>query len=69
MNVVIKVGIRKCLAAHLGSFWWEVLPEVLQGIRVLPARALPVSPHVLVFKQYPALPSTGGFRLGTNTEC
>ena len=69
MNAVIKAGIRKCLAAHPGSFWWEVLPDVLRGIRVLPARATQVSPHVSVFKQYPALPSTGGFRLGADTEC
>ena len=69
MNVVIKGGIRKCLAVYPKAFWWEVLPNVLRGIQVLPTRALEVSPHVSVFKQYLVLLSNGGFRLGAFIEC
>ena len=53
---LIKTGIRRMVAATSGAHWWEVLPDVLRGLRVLPAAATGLAPYVLVFKAQPTLP-------------
>ena len=62
MNGVLKSGIRKCLTAHPSAHWWEVMYDIVRGMRLLTSRAMQVSPHLLVFKQYPSLPVDGALK-------
>lgn len=48
-NRVIKEGLRKMVTLVGTIAWDEVLPEVLEGLRMLPTR-LGVSPHLMIFK-------------------
>lgn len=36
-----------------GAEWWDILPDILRGLRVLPHSVTGLSPHTLVFKQQP----------------
>lgn len=50
---VVKEGLRK-LTTHCSDMrWWEVLPDIARGMRLLPKRSTGWAPFVLVFKQSP----------------
>ncbi len=46
----VKAAIRRFTAHCKDGQWWEFLPDIARGLRVLPTRATGFSPHVLVFK-------------------
>lgn len=48
---MIKEGITRCVASCPGAKWWEVLGDVLRGLRLSPSRATKFSPYQLVYKQ------------------
>lgn len=48
---VVKEGIRRMTAFSPDMRWWEVLPDIARGMRVLPNRATGYAPFTLVFKQ------------------
>ena len=54
-NLMIRQGIRRLTAWVRGAEWWDILPDVVRGLRVLPHSSLGLSPFSLVFKQHPRL--------------
>ena len=36
--------------------WWDLLPQVVRALRLIPCKATGYSPYVVVFKQTPNLP-------------
>ena len=51
-NGCIAAGLRRLSVGCPGGYWWEFLPDVLAGLRLLPSRA-GYSPYLAVFKQDP----------------
>ena len=51
-NAELRAGIRRMCSWVEGAEWWDVLPDVLRGLRTLPHRVTGVSPYLLLFKQY-----------------
>ena len=49
----IKEGLRRLLARCDGGNWWDLLPDVVRAIRLLPKAATGHPPYVLAFKQLP----------------
>ena len=54
-NRTIKAGIRKLLGMSPDLRWWEVIPDVVRGMRVIAQRSTGASPYLLAFKQPPAV--------------
>ena len=51
-NACIKGGLHRMLTTIQSQAWWEILPDVLAGLRFLPTH-LGYSPFVLLYKQEP----------------
>jgi hypothetical protein len=45
--------MRRMCSAVPGAEWYEVLPDVLKALRMLPSAVTGRSPFSLVFKQHP----------------
>lgn len=45
--------MRRMVLAVPGAEWWQVLPDVLRALRILPNTVTGLSPFALVFKQHP----------------
>ena len=58
----IEANLHKFAIACPGGKWWEFLPDIARGLRLLPVRASGYAPYVLVFKQLPQLPIRGCLR-------
>ena len=56
MNREVKAAIRRYAALHPGTTWWDWLPEVLAGLRMLVARSHGHSPFFVTYKQDPLMP-------------
>lgn len=56
MNREVKAAIRRYAALHPGTTWWDWLPEVLSGLRMLTARSHGHAPFFVVYKQDPIFP-------------
>ena len=55
-NKEIKIAIRKYCGLHPGTSWFDWIPDVLCGLRMLVAKSHGYSPYFLVYKQSPILP-------------
>lgn len=47
MVATVKAALRRCMSACPDQRWWEALPDVARGIRMLPAKATGLSPFIL----------------------
>ena len=56
INREIKTAIRKYCALHPSSTWWDWLPEVLAGLRMLASRSHGYTPFHVLYKQDPYVP-------------
>ena len=52
-NLTLRQGIRKMTTWVRGAEWWDVLPDIVRGLRMLPHSTLGLTPFALVFKQHP----------------
>lgn len=52
---VVKAGFRRLKSECPGGEWYDFIPEVLLGLRMLPSR-VGYSPFMLVYKQSPYFP-------------
>lgn len=43
-NREVKAGLRRLMAANLKTPWFELLPDVIRGLRILPTTATGHSP-------------------------
>lgn len=50
---MLRSGLRRLVTAIPGAEWWQVLPDVVRGLRILPNSVVGLSPFALVFKQHP----------------
>ena len=55
-NHEIKGGIRKLTAAYPSASWYELIPDVFFGLRVLPTTTTGYSAFELTYKYRPHLP-------------
>lgn len=51
----VKKGLRLFAASCPDGHWWEFLPDIARGLRMIPTRATGHPPFVLVYKQQPTL--------------
>lgn len=51
----VKKGLRMFTSSCPGGNWWDFLPDIARGLRVIPNRATGYAPFVLAFKQQPIL--------------
>lgn len=49
---VIKAGFRKLKTAFPKGEWYDFLPEIIAGLRMLPSK-LGLSPFLMLYKQMP----------------
>ena len=47
MVAMVKAALRRCMSTCPDQRWWEALPDVACGIRMLPAKATGLSPFIL----------------------
>ena len=67
-NGCIKAGLRKLKSSFPTQPWYELLGDVLAGLRMLPGK-LGVSPFLVVYKQSPVwVGDSVGFRGGVSPE-
>lgn len=52
-NLMLRQGLRRLCVALPGAEWWQVLPDVVRALRILPNTITGISPFALVFKQHP----------------
>ena len=55
-NREVKAGLRRIITMCPRAQWYEALPDVIRGLRILPTTTTGFSPFQLTFKQEPALP-------------
>ena len=47
----IKAALRRFAVHCADGKWWEFLPDIARGLRLIPTRATGYSPYIIVFKQ------------------
>ena len=52
-NQTIKANLQKFAVECPAGRWWNFLPDIARGLRLLPVKASGYAPHVLVYKQLP----------------
>ncbi len=55
-NREVKAGLRRIITMCPRAQWYEALPDVIRGLRILPTTTTGFSPFQLTFKQEPTLP-------------
>ena len=61
-NQMIKMNLQKFAVKCPAARWRDFLPDIAQGLRLLPVKASGYPSHVLVYKYLPVLPLRGFLR-------